>query len=129
MNIGRLCKTSAVLLAVLFLFTTLPAQEKPGAKGPAVDKVAALTKSMTDRLLKNLHVKHAVGKPVKAGKVVIVPIVMIDVGFGGGGGGPGTGPNPAAYGFGLGGEVKPLGFVVIGKDGAKFVPVGKVPRK
>ena len=117
------------LVAVFLVFGMTLAQEDPKPKGETISPVTLLTKGMTDRLSESLHVKKAVGKPIKVGKVTIVPIIMIDVGFGGGGGGPAGQPQMGAHGFGFGGEARPLGFVVISKAGVKFVPVGKIPRK
>ena len=115
-----------LLVPTFFLvFGISLAQEKPKAEEVTVHPIVSLTKAMTDRLANNLHVKKAVGDPIKVGKVTIVPIIMIDVGFGGGGGGP----QMIVQGFGMGGEARPLGFVVISKAGTKFIPVGKVPRK
>jgi uncharacterized spore protein YtfJ len=122
---GSIWRLFFLALAVLLIFGISAAQEEPKAKEVSVNPVVSFTKAMTDRLANNLDVEKAVGKPIKVGKVTIVPIVMIDVGFGGGGGGP----QMVAQGFGMGGEAKPLGFVVITKAGTKFIPVGKVPRK
>jgi uncharacterized spore protein YtfJ len=122
---GPIWRLLFLALTVLLIFGISAAQEKPKAKEVSVNPIVSLTKAMTDRLANNLNVEKAVGKPIKVGKVTIVPIVMIDVGFGGGGGGP----QMVAQGFGMGGEAKPLGFVVITKAGTKFIPVGKVPRK
>jgi uncharacterized spore protein YtfJ len=119
------CRPFLLVLAILLIFGVSMAQEKPKAKEVTVNPIVSLTKAMTDRLANNLHVKKAVGDPIKVGKVTIIPIIMIDVGFGGGGGGP----QMIAQGFGMGGEARPLGFVVISKTGTKFIPVGKVPRK
>jgi len=124
-----ICKVVLVLVAIFLVFGVSMAQDKPKSKGETISPVSMLTKGMTDRLSDSLHVKKAVGKPIKVGDVTIVPIVMIDVGFGGGGGGPSGQPQMGAYGFGFGGEARPLGFVVISKKGVKFVPVGKIPRK
>jgi uncharacterized spore protein YtfJ len=119
-----------VIFSAVFLVVGLSAaQENPKPKGETISPVVMLTKGMTDRLSESLHVKKAVGKPIKVGNVTIVPIIMIDVGFGGGGGGPAGQPQMGAHGFGFGGEASPLGFVVISKAGVKFVPVGKVPRR
>ena len=119
-----------LVLAAVFLLSVMSfAQEKEKPKGETVNPVSVFAKGMTDRLSDSLHVKKAVGKPVKVGNVTIVPIIMIDVGFGGGGGGPAGQPQMGAHGFGFGGEARPLGFVVISKAGVKFVPVGKIPRK
>ncbi len=119
-----------LVVAAVFLLSVMSfAQEKEKPKGETVNPVTLLTKGMTDRLSDSLHVKKAIGKPVKVGNVTIIPIIMIDVGFGGGGGGPAGQPQMGAHGFGFGGEARPLGFVVISKAGVKFVPVGKIPRK
>jgi uncharacterized spore protein YtfJ len=122
-------KIVLVLAAALLVSGVSFSQEKPKPRGETVSPVTLLAKGMTDRLSDSLHVKKAVGKPVKVGNVTIVPIIMIDVGFGGGGGGPAGQPQMGAHGFGFGGEARPLGFVVISKTGVKFVPVGKIPRK
>ncbi len=114
-----------LVLAVMLVFSVSLAQEKPKTKEVSVNPIVSLAKAMTDRIANNLHVEKAVGEPIKVGKVTILPIIMIDVGFGGGGGGP----QMAAQGFGMGGEARPLGFVVISKTGTRFIPVGKVPRK
>lgn len=119
------CRAFLLILAIFLVFGISTAQEKPKAEKVTVNPIVSLTKAMTDRLANNLHVKKAVGDPIKIGKVTIIPIIMMDVGFGGGGGGP----QMVAQGFGMGGEARPLGFVVISKAGTKFIPVGKVPRK
>jgi uncharacterized spore protein YtfJ len=124
-----MCKVVVIFLAVLLMVGMSMAQEKPKPKGETISPVTALTKGMTDRLSDSLNIKKVVGKPIKVGNMTIVPIIMIDVGFGGGGGGPAGQPQMGAHGFGFGGEARPLGFVVIGKAGVKFIPVGKVPRK
>lgn len=118
-----------VFVGVFLVAGVSMAQEKPKPKGETISPVTLLTRGMTARLSESLNVKKAVGKPIKAGNVTIVPIIMIDVGFGGGGGGSAGQPQMGAHGFGFGGEARPLGFVVISKAGVKFVPVGKIPRK
>ena len=119
-----------LILAAVFLCAAVPmAQEEPAPKGEIINPVSMLAKGMTERLSESLHVKKAVGKPVKVGNITIIPIILIDVGFGGGGGGAPGQAQTGAHGFGFGGEARPLGFVIIGKTGVKFVPVGKIPRK
>lgn len=119
------------LMLFSLVFSQAPSKEKAKAQAETEPPVSMLIKSMTSRLPNSLHVKHVVGDPVKVGKVTIIPIMMIDIGYGGGGGGPsqGKGQQMGGYGYGMGGEAKPLGFVVISKAGTKFIPVGKVPRK
>ena len=129
MKSAWICKVVLVLVAIFLVFGASMAQDKPKSQGETISPLSMLTKGMTDRLSDSLHVKKAVGKPIKVGDVTIVPIIMIDIGFGGGGGGPSGQPQMGAHGFGFGGEARPLGFVVISKAGVKFVPVGKIPRK
>jgi uncharacterized spore protein YtfJ len=124
-----MCKFSMVLAVLVLVAGMSVAQDKPKPKEKSISPIFLLTKGMTDRLSDSLNIEKVVGKPIKAGNVTIVPIIMIDVGFGGGGGGPAGQPQMGAQGFGFGGEARPLGFVVIGKNGVKFIPVGKVPRK
>ena len=85
--------------------------------------------ALTQRLANSLQVKTVVGEPIKAGKVTLVPIIMIDVGFGGGGGGAPQNPEMGGKGFFMSGEARPLGFIVITKSGTRFVSVGKIPLK
>lgn len=126
MNSIRFPKLLTVLLVVAVVSGLSLAQETPKPRKDMVNPVAQFTKGMVDRLSQNLHVKKIVGDPVKIGKVTIVPIIMLDVSFYGGGGGA---PQMGGHGFGMGGEAKPLGFVVFSKAGVKFIPVGKIPRK
>lgn len=129
MKSAWICKVLVIFAAVFLVVGISMAQEKQKPEGETISPVVMLTKGMTDRLSDSLNIKKVVGKPIKVGKVTIVPIIMIDVGFGGGGGGPAGQPQMGAHGFGFGGEARPLGFVVISKAGVKFIPVGKVPRK
>lgn len=126
-------KTFVLLLICFMLFFLMDglsvAKEQPKIQAKSESSVSLLTKAMTDRLIKDLHVKNVVGDPVKVGKVTIIPIIMIEVGFGGGGGGPGGGQQMGGSGFYMSGEARPLGFVIISKAGTKFVSVGKIPRK
>jgi len=104
-------------------------QAKPKVQAKQEHPVSLIAKLMTGVLTKNLHVKNIVGDPVKVGKVTLIPIIMMDIGYGGGGGGPQMGKEQGGSGFYMSGEAKPLGFIVITKAGAKFLSVGKIPRK
>ncbi len=92
-----------------------------------------LANRLAQRLSTDLHVRTAVGEPMKAGAVTLIPIVMIDVSFGG----AGIAVPPAAAqkpgmggdGFLMSGEARPLGFVVTGKKGTRFISVGRIPAK
>jgi len=120
--------TMGLMLFSLAIGVSL-AEEKAKVQGKQESSLSMLTKGMTTRLASNLHVKNIVGDPIKVGKVTIIPIIMIDIGFGGGGGGPSGSQTMGGSGFGMGGEVKPLGFIIISKKETRFVSVGKIPRK
>ena len=96
---------------------------------PVAQAPSDLAKEMAQRLSEQLHSKTAVGEPVKAGSVTLIPILMVDVNFAGG-----TVPAPAANargfdGFLMSGEARPLGFVAITPKGTRFLPVGNAPGK
>ncbi len=119
---------------------------------PPPDRAAAeLADSLTRRLGEDLHVKAVVGKPVAAGAVTVIPILMIDINFAGGtllvpGGAPGATPGPApgatpktaapqalpaggGDGFLMSGEARPLGFVVVTRRGTRFISVTQTAAK
>jgi uncharacterized spore protein YtfJ len=122
-------KSIALLAAGLILGSLAVGQTQPEKKPPAAPAQPAgeLANAMAQRLGKDLHVKTAVGEPVKVGSVTLIPIVMIDVSFGGGGLAAPAGSAPAADGFFMSGEARPLGFVAITKKGTRFISVGKTP--
>jgi uncharacterized spore protein YtfJ len=117
---------------VLFLSLAGPpsaAQEKTQPQVKPPNPVVAMTEAMVSRLNDNLQVKNVIGKPMKIGRVTIIPILLVDFGFGGGGGGPAQQSQMGGRGFYMSGEARPLGFVVISKTGTQFISAGKVPRK
>jgi uncharacterized spore protein YtfJ len=106
---------------------------------PAASELADV---LTRRLGESLGVKAVVGKPVTAGSVTLIPILMIDIHFGGAGllspGGPPTAvpkaaappaPLAGADGFLMGGEARPLGFVVVTRQGTRFISVPQTAAK
>ncbi len=105
------------------------AEKKPQPKAKAALPMYQLADAMVQRLTSNLQVKTVVGNPIKVGKITLIPIMMIDIGFGGGGGGDPQNPDLGGKGFGMSGEAKPIGFVVVTKEGTKFISVGKIPAK
>lgn len=82
-----------------------------------------LAKEMARRLSEQLHSKTAVGEPVKAGAVTLIPILMVDVSFAGGATAPAGASPTGVDGFLASGEAKPLGFVAITPKGTRFIPV------
>ena len=119
-----------VCLIVFSAVFSLGLAEQGPEKTPAVQQnpIALMTKAMSKRLKDNMHVKNIVGDPIKVGNITIIPIIMIDIGYGGGEGG-GKDVQQRGGGFYMGGQAKPLGFIVISKEGTKFISVGKAPRK
>jgi uncharacterized spore protein YtfJ len=108
-------------------FIAQASDEKPPM--PAAQAPGDLAKEMAQRLSEQLHSKTAVGEPVKAGSVTLIPILMVEVNFAGG-----SVPAPAANapgfdGFLMSGEARPLGFVTITPKGARFIPVVSAPAK
>jgi len=125
-------KTMAVLLVTLGLICgcSALAQTNTGkAPTPVAQAPSDLAKEMAQRLSEQLHSKTAVGEPVKAGSVTLIPILMVDVNFAGG-----TMSSPAANasgvdGFLMSGEARPLGFVAITPKGTRFIPILNAPAK
>jgi uncharacterized spore protein YtfJ len=120
----------AVVLSVVLLASgqTVPGKKaQPPSKAPL--PMYQLAEAMAERLGSSLQVKTVVGEPMKVGKVMLLPIMMIDIGFGGGGGGAPQNPDMGGRGFYMSGEARPLGFVVQTKAGTQFISVGKVPGK
>lgn len=119
--------------ACLLILAAADAQAPPGKKTPPQAQgplpVDQFAEDLARRLGSNLQVKTIVGEPIKAGRVTLIPILMLDIGFGGGGGGAPQDPGLGGRGFYMSGEVRPLGFVAVSKAGTKFISVGKIPRK
>jgi uncharacterized spore protein YtfJ len=120
------------LLGLFFFSLSLAgaqAEKKTQPQSKAPLPMFQLADAMGQRLTSNLQVKTIVGNPMKVGKVTLVPIMMIDIGFGGGGGGAPQNPDLGGKGFFMSGEARPIGFVVISKEGTRFISVGKIPAK
>ncbi len=133
-----------------------PPEPKPASH--TAQPAGELADSMARRLSDEMHVKTVVGKPMTIGSVTLIPILMVELTFGGAGlalpGGPpaarpqaanakaqtpaATPQTPAAQPPGppvsgeasfMSGEARPLGFVVITKQGTRFISVAKTPAK
>jgi uncharacterized spore protein YtfJ len=140
-----LTRTFVLTAAAALALSTLALGQAPQQQQPAVNP--ALTASeladiLTRQVSENLRVKAVVGKPVTAGSVTLIPILMIDVNFGGAGlvspGGPPNaapkaaapqGPLAGADGFLMSGEARPLGFVVVTRQGTRFISVAQTSAK
>jgi uncharacterized spore protein YtfJ len=116
-----------------------PEQEPALNPAPAASELADV---LTRRVGESLGVKAVVGKSVTAGSVTLIPILMLDINFGGAGlvspGGPSAGapkaaapqaPLAGADGFLMSGEARPLGFVVVTKQGTRFISVAQTSAK
>jgi len=125
-------RISVFLAAGLILSALAFGQTPPDKKSPQAPKgplpMDQLAEAMAQRLGNSLQVKTLVGEAMKVGNVTIIPILMLDIGFGGGGGGAPQNLDLGGKGFYMSGEIRPLGFVVVTKSGAKFLSVGKIPR-
>jgi uncharacterized spore protein YtfJ len=85
-----------------------------------VDTVERLLKGTVEELEKLLNARNVLGDPIEREGATIIPIVSYGFAFGAGGGadakkgeGGGTG----------GGGIKPLGAIIVDKDGARVVGI------
>ena len=133
--------TAAVGLALGAVAPGQAAEQQEPAVNPT-QAASQLADVLTRRVGETLGVKAVVGKSITAGSVTLIPILMIDVNFGGAGlvstGGPApAGPKAAAPqsplagadGFLMSGEARPLGFVVVTRQGTRFIGVAQTPAK
>lgn len=114
-------RTAAILAALslsAFAGIAQKSQEKKTA-APGAQPAVELAGSMAQRLSQEMHVKTVVGEPIKADAVTVIPILTLDVSFGG------IGRDGAETdGFLMSGEARPVGFVVAGKKGTRFISAG-----
>ena len=96
---------------------------------PNVEK---LLDDIANDLDKLLAAKHVIGEPMTFGDTTVIPLMSVGVGFGGGGG-TGRGKNAKGDGIGggegggAGGGIRPLGVIIVNRDGVKVVPVPAAP--
>jgi uncharacterized spore protein YtfJ len=88
------------------------------------DDIRELVKSTLAEVERLLSTKAVVGEPMTVEGNVIIPLIAIGFGFGGGGvSGRGMQRGEGGgSGVGGGGIVKPVGVVVVNKDGVKVEP-------
>ncbi|MGB2800628.1 MAG: spore germination protein GerW family protein [Dehalococcoidia bacterium] len=88
-----------------------------------MEDTQSLFKMCLEEVDRMLSTKHVVGEPITVEGNTIFPLVSIGFAFGAGGGsgeakkGEGTG---GGAGTGAGGGVKPVGVIIVNKDGVKI---------
>ena len=88
-------------------------------------EVEQLIKTTLSEIERILSTKTVVGEPINVEGNTIIPLVAIGFGFGGGGGSGGGKDKAegAGAGTGGGGGVKPIGVIVVNKEGVKVEPI------
>jgi len=91
-----------------------------------MEEVENLIKISIGEIERMLTTKTVVGEPMTVEGNTIIPLVSIGFGFGGGGG-KGKSPKETGEGTGAGtgggGGIKPVGVIVVNKDGVRIEPV------
>lgn len=91
-----------------------------------MEEVQNLVKTALDEIERMLTTKAVVGEAMTVEGNTLIPLVSIGFGFGGGGG-TGKGPKETGEGIGSGigggGGVKPVGVIVVNKEGVRIEPV------
>lgn len=82
-----------------------------------MEDIERLLKGTVDELDRLLNAKNVLGDPIEKDGATVVPIVSY--GFGFGAGGTEGEKNGTGGGTGGGGGIKPLGAIIIDKDGAR----------
>jgi len=88
-----------------------------------MEDTQSLFKMCLEEVDRMLSTKHVVGEPMTVEGNTIFPLISIGFGFGAGGGsgegkkGEGTG---GGAGTGAGGGVRPVGVIIVNKDGVKI---------
>ena len=88
-----------------------------------MEHVENLLKTTLGEIERVLNTKSVVGEPITIDGNTVIPLVSIGFGFGAGGGSGKDPKNPqsegAGEGSGGGGGVKPVGVVIVSKDGVR----------
>ena len=91
-----------------------------------MEEVENLIKVCLGEIERMLTTKTVVGEPMTVEGNTLIPLVSIGFGFGGGGG---TGKGPKDKGEGVGGGtgggggIKPVGVIVVNKEGVRIEPI------
>lgn len=86
-----------------------------------MENVETLLKGTVEELDRLLNAKNVLGEPIEKGDATVIPIVSYGFGFGAGGGARGKAGDGA--GTGAGGGIKPLGAIILDKEGARVESV------
>lgn len=86
-----------------------------------MESVEKLLKGTVEELDRLLNAKNVLGAPIEKDGVTIIPMVSYGFGFGAGGGAEQS--KGQGGGAGAAGGIKPLGAILIDKDGARVVGV------
>lgn len=86
-----------------------------------MDKLDQMLKTTVEELDRLLNARNVLGDPIERDGATIIPIVSFGFAFGAGGGdGPTTGSaGSTGAGAGAGGGIKPVGAIILDKDGAR----------
>ncbi|GAB4268044.1 MAG: hypothetical protein Kow0013_18570 [Pararhodobacter sp.] len=87
-----------------------------------MDQVDTLLQHAVGELEKLLNAKNVLGDPIERDGATVVPIVSYGFGFGAGSGQWGGGA-PGGQGVGAGGGIKPVGAIIIDRNGARVESV------
>jgi uncharacterized spore protein YtfJ len=79
-----------------------------------MSNVEQLLKGTVEELERLLNAKHVLAEPIEKDGTTIIPMVSYGFGFGAGGG------EESKSGTGAGGGIKPVGAIVIDKDGVRI---------
>ena len=87
-----------------------------------MSEIESLVKTTLTEIERILSTKSVVGEPITIEGNTIIPLVSVGFGFGGGGGigKGGEKGESGGSGTGGGGGIKPIGVIVVNKDGVKI---------
>ncbi|MBL4542934.1 MAG: hypothetical protein JKP98_01145 [Rhodobacteraceae bacterium] len=87
-----------------------------------MEDVERLLKGTVEELDRLLNARNVLGEPIEKDGATIIPMVSFGFGFGAGGSAGGA-KSGASSGAGAGGGIKPLGAIIIDKDGPRLEAV------
>jgi uncharacterized spore protein YtfJ len=85
-----------------------------------MESIQSLLTTAVAEIEKILNSKTVVGEPITIADITLIPLVSVGFGFGTGGNGSTQGRTDHGGGTGGGGGVKPVGVIIIDKQGARL---------